>query len=37
MAAEWHYSKGGQEHGPVAASDLKALAKSGDLSTTDMV
>ena len=37
MAAEWHYSKNGQRHGPVSASDLKALAKSGDLLPTDLI
>jgi hypothetical protein len=34
-APEWHYSKGGQQHGPVSAADLKALAKSGELSPYD--
>jgi len=37
MAAEWYYSKGSQQHGPVSASDLKILAKSGALLPTDMV
>ena len=37
MAAEWHYSKDGQQHGPVSASDLKNLAKSGDLLPTDLI
>lgn len=37
MAAEWHYSKDGKQHGPVSAADLKAMAKSGELSPTDMV
>lgn len=37
MAAEWHYSKNGQKHGPVSASDLKNLAKSGDLLPTDLI
>ena len=37
MATEWHYSKGGQQHGPVSAADLKALAKSGELIPTDMI
>ncbi len=31
MTAEWHYSKNGLQHGPVSASDLKNLAKSGEL------
>ena len=37
MATEWHYSKGGQQHSPVSAADLKALAKSGELLPTDMI
>lgn len=37
MAAEWHYSNGGQQHGPVSAADLKALAKSGNLLPTDLI
>ena len=37
MANEWHYSKDGQQHGPVSASDLKNLAKSGDLMPTDLI
>jgi|GEM_PF-5809644 len=37
MTAEWHYSKDGQEHGPVSASDLKNLAKSGDLLPSDLI
>ena len=37
MSAEWHYTKDGQRHGPVSAAELKALAKSGDLSPDDMV
>lgn len=37
MATEWHYSKGGQQHGPVSAADLKALTKSGELLPTDMI
>ena len=37
MAEEWHYSKGSQQHGPVSASDLKALAKSGELSSKDLI
>ena len=37
MAAEWHYSKDGQEHGPVSASDLKNLAKSGALLPSDLI
>lgn len=37
MAAEWHYSKDGKQHGPVTASDLKNLAKSGVLLPTDLI
>ena len=37
MATEWHYSKGGQQHGPISAADLNALAKSGELLPTDMI
>lgn len=37
MAAEWYYAKGDERVGPVSASDLKALAKSGELSPNDMV
>ena len=37
MAAEWHYSKDGQRHGPVSAAELKALARAGKLVPTDMV
>ncbi len=37
MAAEWHYSKEGQEFGPISSSELKALAVSGRLSPTDAI
>lgn len=37
MAAEWYYSKNGKELGPVSATDLKAVVKSGQLSPADMV
>ena len=37
MAAEWHYSNDGQEHGPVSASVLKNLAKSGALLPSDLI
>jgi hypothetical protein len=37
MATEWHYTKGGQKHGPVSSADLKALVKSGELQRTDMI
>jgi hypothetical protein len=37
MPDQWHYTKNGQQHGPISPVDLKALAKSGELSPTDMV
>lgn len=37
MAAEWHYSKEGKQHGPVSASVLKNLAKTGNLLPTDLI
>jgi len=37
MAAKWHYTKDGQQHGPSSASELKAFASSGTLLPTDMV
>ncbi len=37
MAAEYHYSRGGQSFGPVAAEQLKALADAGELQPTDLV
>jgi len=37
MSAEWHYTKNGKKIGPVSAADLKALARAGELSPTDMV
>ncbi len=37
MAAEWYYAKDDQQLGPLSASDLKALAKSGELSPSDLV
>ena len=37
MADEWHYSVGGNRLGPVASSELKSLAESGQLSPTDLI
>ncbi|MBX9679109.1 MAG: DUF4339 domain-containing protein [Gemmataceae bacterium] len=37
MSAEWHYTKDGQQHGPMSAAELKALAQAGKLAPTDMV
>lgn|GEM_PF-1154024 len=37
MATQWHYTKAGEQHGPVTAAELKELAKSGELSPEDLV
>ncbi len=37
MAAEWYYSKGNQQQGPVSASELKQMAQSGHLAPGDLV
>ena len=37
MGEQWHYSRGGQQAGPISAAELKQLASSGKLSRTDMV
>lgn len=37
MATEWHYSKSGERFGPFSASDLKALAQSGELLPSDLI
>ena len=37
MAAEWHYAKDGQEHGPVTSDELKEFATSGQLAPSDLV
>lgn len=37
MAAEWYYAKGDKQIGPVTEDDLRALAQSGQLSSTDKV
>lgn len=37
MAAEWYYSQGGEQNGPVSANELKELAISGTLSPSDLV
>lgn len=37
MAAQWHYSKGGERHGPVSSEQLKQLAASGQIQPTDLV
>ena len=35
--AKWHYTKQGEELGPVSSSQLKGLAASGELLPTDLV
>ena len=37
MAAQWYYAKGGQQLGPVATEELRALLRSGDLKAADLV
>ena len=37
MANQWYYSKNGNQCGPVAAAELKALAVAGKLLPTDLV
>ncbi len=37
MVAIWHYSDGGQRHGPVTAAELKAMADSGRLTPDSLV
>lgn len=37
MAAQWHYSKRGERHGPVNGEQLRQLAVSGQLQPTDLV
>ena len=37
IASEWYYSKAGEQHGPMTASELNELAKSGELSPADLV
>jgi len=37
MATEWHFTKAGEQHGPVTAAQLKELAKSGELLPEDLV
>lgn len=35
--AAWHYSVGGQVHGPVTTGELRRLVKSGELAEGDLV
>jgi len=37
MSHNWHYTKGGERHGPITAADLKHLTKTGQLSPDDLV
>jgi hypothetical protein len=37
MVQEWYYASGGQQRGPVNAQQLKQLATSGQLQSTDLV
>ncbi|MEZ5941409.1 MAG: DUF4339 domain-containing protein, partial [Planctomycetaceae bacterium] len=37
MAANWHYAKGGEKHGPITSAQLKELAAKGQLSPDDLV
>jgi GYF domain 2 len=37
MSQEWYYAKGDQKQGPITSEQLKGLAKSGDLKSTDLV
>ena len=37
MGEQWHYTRVGQQFGPVSAAELKRMASSGHLSPTDMV
>jgi hypothetical protein len=37
MDANWYYSSGGKQAGPVSSADLNTLASSGQLLPTDMV
>jgi hypothetical protein len=37
MSDQWHYTRGGQQIGPVSSVELKRLASSGQLTPTDMV
>ena len=37
MAAEWYYAKGDKQIGPVTEAEIRGLAQSGTLSSTDKV
>lgn len=37
MATNWHYAKNGEKHGPITATQLKELAKTGQLAPDDLV
>ena len=33
---EWHYSKNGQQHGPVSEADLITMVQNGSVAPTDL-
>src|SRR5438477_6696674 len=35
--AEWHYSRGNEQHGPVSSAQLKQMATAGQLQPTDLI
>ena len=35
--AEWHYSRGNEQHGPVSSAQLKQMAAAGELLPTDLI
>ena len=35
--AEWHYSRGNEQHGPVSSAQLKQMAAGGQLLPTDLI
>ena len=35
--AEWHYSRGNEQHGPVSSAQLKEMATAGQLQPTDLI
>jgi GYF domain 2 len=35
--AEWHYSRGNEQHGPVSSAQLKQMAAGGQLQPTDLI
>ena len=37
MASQWHYRRGGEQHGPLTSTQLKELSAGGRLVKTDLV